>query len=179
MKAIVSEAIEAGALGFSTSRTIAHRAIDGEPVPGTFAAEDELFGIGRRSASSAPACSSWPPWARRARTSVAPAKEVDWMRALWPRIGRPVTFALLQVDAARPLARVLDESLRATPRAPPTGRRWRAGHRPALGPDPVLPVRPSRRTPRSPRPLADEVGRWPAPRCACRSWRGQVADHRR
>ena len=36
----------AGALGFSTSRTIAHRAIDGEPVPGTFAAEDELFGIG-------------------------------------------------------------------------------------------------------------------------------------
>ena len=46
MKAIVKEAIAAGALGFSTSRTIAHRAIDGEPVPGTFAAEDELFGIG-------------------------------------------------------------------------------------------------------------------------------------
>ena len=41
------EGIEAGALGFSTSRTIAHMAIDGEPVPGTFAAEDELFGIGR------------------------------------------------------------------------------------------------------------------------------------
>ena len=43
---IVRDAIEAGALGFSTSRTIAHVAIDGEPVPGTFAAEDELFGIG-------------------------------------------------------------------------------------------------------------------------------------
>ena len=24
-----------------------HTAVDGEPVPGTFAAEDELFGIGR------------------------------------------------------------------------------------------------------------------------------------
>jgi N-acyl-D-aspartate/D-glutamate deacylase len=46
MKQVVKEAISAGALGFSTSRTIAHIAIDGEPVPGTFAAEDELFGIG-------------------------------------------------------------------------------------------------------------------------------------
>ncbi len=44
MKAIVKEAdCAAGALGFSTSRTIAHTAIDGEPVPGTYAAEDELF----------------------------------------------------------------------------------------------------------------------------------------
>ena len=33
----VREAIEAGALGFSTSRTLAHLAKDGEPVPGTFA----------------------------------------------------------------------------------------------------------------------------------------------
>src|SRR4030095_16595686 len=47
MAAIVKQAIAAGALGFSTSRTIVHRAITGEPVPGTFAAEDELFGIGR------------------------------------------------------------------------------------------------------------------------------------
>ena len=46
MREIVRDAIVAGALGFSTSRTIAHRAIDGEPVPGTYAAEDELFGIG-------------------------------------------------------------------------------------------------------------------------------------
>ena len=41
------EGIDAGALGVSTSRTIAHRAIDGEPVPGTYAAEDELFALGR------------------------------------------------------------------------------------------------------------------------------------
>ena len=47
MAEIVRQGIQAGALGFSTSRTIAHMAIDGEPVPGTFAAEDELFGIGR------------------------------------------------------------------------------------------------------------------------------------
>ena len=46
MAEIVKEAVAAGALGFSTSRTLVHRAIDGEPVPGTFAAEDELMGIG-------------------------------------------------------------------------------------------------------------------------------------
>ena len=34
MKQVVKEAVAAGALGFSTSRTIAHLAIDGEPVPG-------------------------------------------------------------------------------------------------------------------------------------------------
>ena len=37
MAAIVRDGIAVGALGFSTSRTLAHRAIDGEPVPGTFA----------------------------------------------------------------------------------------------------------------------------------------------
>src|SRR5690242_19130203 len=51
MARIVTEAIEAGALGFSTSRTEAHRAIDGEPVPGTYAAEAELFGLGRAMAA--------------------------------------------------------------------------------------------------------------------------------
>jgi N-acyl-D-aspartate/D-glutamate deacylase len=47
MHRIVKTALEAGALGFSTSRTSLHRAIDGELVPGTTAAEDELFGIGQ------------------------------------------------------------------------------------------------------------------------------------
>ena len=51
MGRLVTEAIEAGALGFSTSRTLGHRAMDGEPVPGTFAAEDELFGLGRAMAA--------------------------------------------------------------------------------------------------------------------------------
>src|SRR5262245_17203780 len=40
MAAIVRDAVAAGALGFSTSRTMLHRAVDGEPVPGTYATED-------------------------------------------------------------------------------------------------------------------------------------------
>ena len=47
MAELVRDAIVAGALGFSTSRTLLHRAKDGEPVPGTFASREELFGIGR------------------------------------------------------------------------------------------------------------------------------------
>ena len=47
MGAIVAEAIDAGAVGFSTSRTIGHRGLWGEPVPGTFAADDELLAIAR------------------------------------------------------------------------------------------------------------------------------------
>ena len=70
MKQLVKEAISAGALGFSTSRTIAHLAIDGEPVPGTFAAEDELFGIGSALGRAGHrGASSWLPWGRPARTS--------------------------------------------------------------------------------------------------------------
>lgn len=42
---IVAEAIDSGAVGFSTSRTIGHRALWGEPVPGTFAADEELIAI--------------------------------------------------------------------------------------------------------------------------------------
>ena len=47
MSAIVTEALQAGAVGFSTSRTIGHMSITGKPVPGTFAADDELLAIAK------------------------------------------------------------------------------------------------------------------------------------
>jgi N-acyl-D-aspartate/D-glutamate deacylase len=45
MQAIVRDALRAGALGVSTGRTAGHRDIHGEPVPGTYAATDELEAI--------------------------------------------------------------------------------------------------------------------------------------
>jgi N-acyl-D-aspartate/D-glutamate deacylase len=45
MAQLASEAVQAGALGFSTSRTINHRASDGRHVPTLTAAEEELTGI--------------------------------------------------------------------------------------------------------------------------------------
>ncbi len=45
--ALVDEAIGAGALGFSTSRTYMHKVPDGRCVPGTYAGVEELLAIGR------------------------------------------------------------------------------------------------------------------------------------
>jgi len=46
MAALVREGVEAGALGFSTSRTLLHKDIKGVHVPGTFAGSDEMLALG-------------------------------------------------------------------------------------------------------------------------------------
>jgi N-acyl-D-amino-acid deacylase len=98
MAAIVKEAVAAGALGFSSSRTLVHRALDGEPVPGTFAAEDELMGIGDALKELGEGVFELAPAGVMGEDLAAPEKEVAWMRRLSARIGRPVSFALLQID---------------------------------------------------------------------------------
>ena len=95
MGEIVAEALRAGALGFSTSRTLLHRAKDGEPVPGTFASEDELIGIGEvmgEVGSGVFECAS---------DLANEEAEIAWMHELSKRTGRPVTFACLQNDLDR------------------------------------------------------------------------------
>lgn len=114
MARIVGEAVEAGALGFSTSRTIVHRAIDGEPVPGTYASEEELFALGRAAAAAGRAVFELSPMGTAGEDVIAPHKEIDWMRRLAAETGMPVSFSLLQVDAAPALWKdLLAESLRA------------------------------------------------------------------
>ncbi|QRY54486.1 N-acyl-D-amino-acid deacylase family protein [Mycolicibacterium septicum] len=99
MAKLVQEAIEAGALGFSSSRTIAHTAMDGEPVPGTFAAEDELFALGRAAAAGRAAVFELAPQGAAGEDIVAPKKELEWMRRLGEEIDCALSFALIQVDA--------------------------------------------------------------------------------
>ncbi len=114
MAAIVEEGMRAGALGFSTSRTVVHRAIDGEPVPGTFAAEDELFGLGRVLGKLGTGVFELAPVGAAGEDVIGARKEMDWMRRLSAEIRRPVTFALLQVDADPGLWReTMQESLDA------------------------------------------------------------------
>jgi N-acyl-D-amino-acid deacylase len=109
MAQIVREGIQAGALGFSTSRTLAHRAIDGEPVPGTFAAEEELFGIGSVLGELGTGVFELAPAGALGEDLAAPAKEMSWMRRLSAAIGRPVTFALNQNNADPEAYRLLLE----------------------------------------------------------------------
>jgi N-acyl-D-aspartate/D-glutamate deacylase len=98
MARIVREGLQAGALGFSTSRTIAHMAIDGEPVPGTFAAEDELFGIGAVLGELDAGVFELAPAGALGEDLAAPEREMAWMRKLAGTIKRPVSFALTQND---------------------------------------------------------------------------------
>ena len=104
MAALVREGMQAGALGFSTSRTMGHRAVDGEPVPGTFAQEDELFGIGRVLGELGTGVFELAGGGAAGDIGGdeidAALKEIDWMQRLSREIDRPVSFAMLQFDSA-------------------------------------------------------------------------------
>lgn len=106
MARIVQEAVEAGALGFSTSRTEAHRAVDGQAVPGTYAAEAELFGLGRAMAAGGRAVFEVAPQGTAGESpDEACMRELDWMTALSDEIDRPVSFTLIQAAHAPDLWR--------------------------------------------------------------------------
>lgn len=113
MAVLVEEAVRAGALGFSTSRTLSHRAIDGTPVPGTFATEDELFALGRAAAAGGRAVFELAPLGATGEDIVAPHREMDWMKRLSAETGLPVSFSLLQIDAAPELWKEMLEQSKA------------------------------------------------------------------
>lgn len=101
MARLVREAIEAGALGFSTSRTEGHRAVDGEPVPSTYAAERELFGIGRAMAAAGRAVFEVAPQGAAGDGTPEDAlAELEWMVRLADEIDRPVSYAMVQCAGA-------------------------------------------------------------------------------
>ncbi len=99
MAALVAGGLRAGALGFSMSRTLAHRAIDGRPVPGTFAAEAEIHGICSVLADLGTGLVELAPAGVVGEDLAAPAREMAWMREVAATTGRPVSFALVQHDA--------------------------------------------------------------------------------
>ncbi len=65
-------------------------------MPGTYAAEDELFGIGAVLGELGTGVFELAPAGALGEDLAAPAKEMDWMRRLSHATGRPVTFALNQ-----------------------------------------------------------------------------------
>jgi N-acyl-D-aspartate/D-glutamate deacylase len=90
MSQIVEEGLRAGALGFSTSRTILHRSVDGELVPGTTATKEELIGIGRAMGRVGHGVFEMASDLKREW------KEFEWMGELSRETRMPVTFAMLQ-----------------------------------------------------------------------------------
>lgn len=90
MSRIVEEGIRAGALGFSTSRTVLHKSVDGELVPGTTATAEELIVIGRAMGRVGHGVFEMASDLKREWN------EFQWMGDLSRETGLPVTFAALQ-----------------------------------------------------------------------------------
>jgi len=90
MAEIVAAGVAAGALGFSTSRTMNHRTSRGEPTPTLTASQDELIGIARalgRLGSGVLQVVS---------DHVDRDDEFDMFRRMVAESGRPLSFSLVQ-----------------------------------------------------------------------------------
>ncbi len=99
ISAIVREGIEAGALGVSTSRILAHRTSAGVEVPGTFAGERELEAMARVLGELGTGVFEVVPRGMDGEVSETSHAEIDWMGRLAKEIGRPVTFSLVQTHS--------------------------------------------------------------------------------
>jgi N-acyl-D-aspartate/D-glutamate deacylase len=101
MAAVVEEALFAGAVGFSTSRTVGHRARSGRPVPGTFAAEEELLALAGalRSAGRGvfEAILAGTIGGLGGRETTKQIDEVRLLDSVSHASGRPVTFTVAQL----------------------------------------------------------------------------------
>ena len=99
MAAIVREAVQAGAIGASTTRTILHRDKDGELAAGTNAAAEELIAIGEALGKAG----------HRVFSVASDLWDLDyefaWMSEISQRAGVPVTYGVLQADFAPELWR--------------------------------------------------------------------------
>ncbi len=93
MRAIVREAMTAGALGFSTSRQPAHQGAFGRAVPSRFAGTDEVFALASVLGELGKGI---------VQVSIGPGLFVDQFSDLAVRTGIPVTWTALVARADKP-----------------------------------------------------------------------------
>jgi N-acyl-D-aspartate/D-glutamate deacylase len=102
MARLAAEAVRAGALAFSTSRILGHQSLTGSPVPGTFAANDELLAIGRAVAEAGgifelvPGGSVGQGGFALGSEEAKLASEIAWMERLSRETGMPITYLLVE-----------------------------------------------------------------------------------
>ena len=88
MRRLTEESLRAGAFGFTTSRTYSHKTNAGDLVPGHFADEQELYGIGQAMASVGGGAFGMNS------DFVDEEAEFAWMTRLSKETGRPIWFLL-------------------------------------------------------------------------------------
>ena len=104
MTALVRSALDAGAVGFSTSRILGHRSIQGEPVPGTFANDDEVMAIAEALRQSGKGVFQIIPSSTlgEGREGFKEHSSLESEIGLIAKVSqlsqRPATFTLFQVD---------------------------------------------------------------------------------
>ena len=95
MSELVTEAIDSGALGFSSSRTILHRDIYGKYVPGTEASSEEMralaFGVDRAGEGTLEITSDW----------LDEEIEMSWMKEYVKKSDCGLTFLQTSGDAVK------------------------------------------------------------------------------
>lgn len=99
MAEIVRQAREAGAVGFSTSRTMGHKAKDGQPVPGTFASSEELNALADALVAGGGGLFEVAPEVLPDggdQPTMGMTEELQWMGDLAMRTNLKVTYLLLQ-----------------------------------------------------------------------------------
>ena len=105
MRRLVAEAIAAGAVGFSHLPHAHHTDLDGEPVPGTFAADDELIGLAEAMVEAGGGLFEVVPHGRdRRRRRDDPRRDRPARRGVEGH-RRPVSFLLVQSTGAPDLWR--------------------------------------------------------------------------
>ena len=111
MRELTRDAIQAGALGFSTTRTMVHRTVDGDLTPTIGAARDELMSIAQGMADAGGGVIQW------VSDFGAIDDEFQLMLDLMQVSGRPLSFSMVQHDQApdqwRELTRRLDAAVAA------------------------------------------------------------------
>ena len=102
MGRLAAEGIEAGALGFTTSRTLNHRTSRGEPTPTLTAAREELVGIaraiGRTGKGVLQVVSDFPDF----------QTEIETLKEMMRVSGRPLSVSLAQARPGTGYRRTLD-----------------------------------------------------------------------
>ncbi|MEA2854678.1 MAG: hypothetical protein QOE02_4699 [Rhodospirillaceae bacterium] len=93
MAQLTAEGLRAGALGFSTSRTLNHRAADGRSIPTLRAEEAELTAIAHAMREAGTG------WMQIVSDFEDQDDEIGLFRRLARESNRPVTISLLQSDA--------------------------------------------------------------------------------
>ena len=109
MRTLTADAIRAGAIGFSTTRTMVHRTADGDLTPTVGAARAEMEAIAHGLADAGAGVFQW----------VSDFRDMDeeftLVRDLTTISGRPLSFTMVQADVIpnqwRELSRRLDQAV--------------------------------------------------------------------